>query len=109
MRVIEQQISFVEVFLGEFCKINAIGEDALKKTVKVKALPTDGTIMVVNADNEDDVKFGVKAHLGTSDGKFMVNFEVFGEFIHHKEMYPETTKQLSDGGNTGDSSTTSGE
>ena len=109
MKVIEQQISFVETFLGEFCKVNGIGANDLKRAIRVKAFPTDSTITVVDAENENDVKFGVKSHIAISEGKFMVNFEVFGEFIEHKDLYPNTTKQLSDGGNTGNSSITSGE
>lgn len=109
MKVIEQQISFVETFLGEFCKVNGIGESDLRRTIRVKAFPTDSTIMVVDAENEEDVKFGVKSYINTSEGKFVVNFEVFGEFTEHKDLYPKTTKHLSDGGGTGDSSITSGE
>lgn len=109
MKVINQQISFVEAFLREFCEVNNFSATDLRKAIQVKAFPTDSTIMVVSADNEEDVKFGVKSHLSTSEGKFLVNFEVFGEFIHQKDLYPNTTKLLSDGGNTRDTTPTSGE
>lgn len=105
MKVIDQQISFVETFLGEFCKVNGIGEIDLRQKIQVLAYPPENTIMVVDANDMEKVKFGITSQLKASEGKLLVNFEVFGEFVHQKETYPETTKAL-DGGNTGNSKVT---
>lgn len=108
MNVIDQQLSFVETFLREFCKVHNFGENELRQKIQVLTYPPEGTILVVDAENNKNVKFGITSHLKTSEKKFLVNFEVFGEFIHQKENYPETLKALNDG-DTGNTTITSGE
>lgn len=91
-----QQATLVESFLGEFCKVNEIKEEELKDTLSVVTLLSDNAIMAVSVDDVKDVKFGVKFKVKNDEGMFSLTFEVFGDYIHNKEYYPETTRLLNE-------------
>lgn len=100
--VIKEQLKLVETYLFEFCEVNGIPESELKNHLVVASCVLDNSIMAINADDQRDVKFGVKSDSGS--------FEIFGEFIDCKDKFPKTLKLIEEnGGNTGDTAITSGE
>lgn len=109
MKIFEKQTALVETFLNEFCGVNELKEVDLKEHVQIVSCPSDNTLLVVNADDERDIKFGVRSNISISEANFLVNFEVFGEYLSHKEDYPQTTKLLDYGGTTRDIEASSGE
>lgn len=109
---VELQLAVLREFLTEFCCVNGIEEKELKTYLKVASCPSDNSIVVVNADDIRDIKFGVKLDIETKEGIFLPTYSYFGEFLDLKDKYPKTTKLLEDinnGGRTGDTTVTSGE
>lgn len=82
MKKLEEMTELVGCFLLEFCNVNRIAEESLKDHVNVVSSPEDSSILVVNVDDQRDVKFGV-----TLDDKI----ETFGEYTEQKELYTETS------------------
>ena len=83
---IKEVTKLVETFLLEFCEVNGISENELKNHLVVRTSPADLSILVINVDDERDVKFGVKLN-GSS-------FEIFGEFLNCKDKFPKTAKLI---------------
>ena len=109
---IKQQTAILESFLNEFCKVNGIKETELKNYLSVASCPPDDSVMVVNADDTRDIKFGIKMSITTKDGSFFLAFEVFGEYTDCKDSYPETTafiNSIKNGGDSGNTTVASGE
>lgn len=104
-KVLKRKMTLVETFLKEFCKVNGIAENELKDRLRIASYPTENSVLVVNADDVRDIKFGVKTSLKTENGKFFPSFEVCGEFLERKDEYPETAKLLENGGDTGNTAT----
>lgn len=84
MDILKRQVQFVETYLLEFCEVNGIKENELKNHLIVISCVPDKSIMVVNVDDQRDVKFGAKLN--------GVSIEVFGEFLEHKDKFPKTAK-----------------
>lgn len=82
MEKIEKMTELVGCFLLEFCKVEGVSEENLKNSVNVVSSPEDSSILVVNVDDNRDVKFGVT--LGD-------NIETFGEYTEKKDIYQETS------------------
>lgn len=100
--ILKKQVNLVETYLLEFCEVNGVQESELKNHLVVASCVPDNFIMAINADDQRDVKFGVKLNVDS--------FEIFGEFLDCKGKFPKTLKLIEEnGGNTGDIATTSGE
>lgn len=100
--ILKKQVKFVETYLLEFCEVNGVQESELKNHLVVASCVPDSSIMAINADDQRDVKFGVKSNTDS--------FEIFGEFLDCKDKFPKTLKLIEEnGGNTGDTAVTSGE
>ena len=84
---IKEATNLVETFLLEFCEVNGISESELKNHLIVKTSPADLSILVINVDDERDVKFGVQI---TEDEE--ITYDIFGEYTDMREKYPKTTK-----------------
>lgn len=82
MEKIEKMIELVGCFLLEFCKVEGVSEENLKDNVNVISSPEESSILVVNVNDNRDVKFGVT--LGD-------NIEIFGEYTEKKDVYQETS------------------
>lgn len=109
MKVFESQTLIVETFLMEFCRVNGIEESALNERLQIVACLADSSISVINVKESKNVEFEVKSVVDTSSRvSFSVRYEVTGEYLNHKEDYPETTKLLESYGG-GNATTTSGE
>lgn len=92
--ILRRRIKLVETYLLEFCEVNGVQESELKNHLVVASCMPDNCILVINSDDQRDVKFGVK--LGaTKDG---ISFEVFGEFLEHKDKFPKTAKLIEENG-----------
>lgn len=87
---IREATKLVETFLLEFCEVNGISENELKNHLAVRTSPADLSILVINADDERDVKFGVK--IITDEGN--ETYDIFGEYTDMRENYPKTTKTI---------------
>lgn len=83
---VKEQVKLVETYLLEFCEVKEVRERELKNHLAVVSCVQDSSIMVINADDERDVKFGIKLHVGS--------FEIFGEFLDHKDSFPKTLKLI---------------
>lgn len=104
------QTTIVETFLEEFCAVMGVKKRSLRRLLHIVTCPSDNSILVVNSDDERDVKFGVKPIITTEENEFSIKFTVFGEYLTRKEDYPKTTKCIiENGGITGDIEVTSGE
>lgn len=104
--ILKKQIEFVETYLLEFCEVNGVQESELKNRLSVASCVPDNSIMVINSDDQRDIKFGVKLGV-TKDGS---SFEVFGEFLEHKDKFPKTAKLIEqNGGSAGNTMVASGE
>lgn len=100
--ILKRQVKLVETYLLEFCEVNGIPESELKSHLVVASCVPDNFIMAIDADDQRDVKFGVKVSAGS--------FGIFGEFLDYKDKFPKTLKLIEEnGGNTGNTATTSGE
>lgn len=86
--VLKKQTSLIETFLFEFCEVNGIEENELSKHLQIAVCTGDKSVMAVNTDDIRDVKFGVKVNLEPDK----IKFEVFGEYLDHKDKYPKTAK-----------------
>lgn len=105
--VLKKQTSLIETFLFEFCKVNGIEENELSKHLQIAVCTGDKSVMAVNTDDIRDVKFGVKVNLESDK----IKFEVFGEYLEHKDKYPKTTKfaeVIENGGLAGNTEAASG-
>lgn len=112
MRVfIKQQTAILESFLNEFCRVNGIKESELKDVLHVVSCPADNSIMIVNVDDIRDIKFGVQIKVVTGKGGFSARAYPCGEYLECEDKYPDTTRLIEkiNGGNTGDTESTSGE
>lgn len=104
---IKQQTVILESFLYEFCKVNGIEESELKNHLCVGTCFKDHSVMAINANDLRDVKFGIK--IISNEGH--PSFEIFGEYLGCEDNYPETKNliySIKNGGNTGNTATTSG-
>lgn len=103
LKALKVQMSLMETYLLEFCKVREIQESELKKYLTVLSCASDNSVMAINVDDQRDVKFGVRVNT------FGV-LEIFGEFLDEKEFFPKTVKLLNEnGGIAGDTILTSGE
>ena len=97
--IIKRQVKLVETFLFEFCEVNGIKESDLKNHLLIESCIPDNSIMVINKDDQRDVKFGVRMN---------VSFEIFGEFLEYRDKFLKTTKMIAENeGITGDTAITS--
>lgn len=87
---IKEVTKFVETFLFEFCEVNGISENELKNHLVVRTSPADLSILVINVDDERDVKFGVKITYDEENE----TYDIFGEYTDMRESYPKTTKAI---------------
>lgn len=87
--LLEKKIEAVKSFLNEFCTLNGIKETSLKEHVKVIARYYDEAVYVTAANDENDIKFGMRG---------LAETELFGSFLTEREQYPKTIKLLEDGG-----------
>lgn len=100
MRIVQEiaktQTSLLEVYLLEWCEVNKVQESELRGLLKIGHYVADGMVAVINADDERDIKIGIKCHSDVTPGVGEVKqwFEVFGEYIAEKDNYPKTTKFL---------------
>lgn len=90
MDILKKQVKLVETYLLEFCEVNGIKENELKNHLVVASCVPGNSIMVINLDDKRDIKFGV--NWGAS------SFEVFGEFLEHKDKFPKTIKLIEENG-----------
>lgn len=86
-KILKRQVKLVETYLFEFCEVYGIKESDLKNHLVVESCVPDNSIMVINIDDQRDVKFGVRMN---------VSLEVFGEFLEHKDKFLKTTKMIAD-------------
>lgn len=84
MDKVKIKTDLVESYLTELCKVNDIEESELQNYVQVKACIEDEAILVINADDDRDVKFGV-----TTKGD---SLQIFGEITDREEEFQETVK-----------------
>lgn len=104
--ILKRRVKLVETYLLEFCEVNGVQESEIKNHLAVASCVPDNSILVINSDDQRDIKFGVKLGV-TKDGS---SFEVFGEFLEHKDKFPKTVKLIEEnGGSTGNTTVTSGE
>ena len=88
------QSAIIEMYLGEFCKKNSITGEKLKERLVIAHDVAGQSIAIVNKDNSEDVKFGIKYHLGDFNNEVKLWYEIFGEFISQKEEWPLTAECL---------------
>lgn len=88
--ILKRQVNLVETYLLEFCEVNGIQESELKNHLLVASCVPDNSIMAINADDQRDVKFGVKLNVDS--------FEIFGEFLDCKDRFPKTLKLIEENG-----------
>ena len=89
-KIIRKATKFVETFLLEFCEVNGISENELKNHLLVRTSPADLSILVINVDDERDVKFGVRIPYDEENDAY----DIFGEYTGMRESYPKTTKTI---------------
>lgn len=89
--IIKRQVKLVETFLFEFCEVNGIKESDLKNHLLIESCIPDNSIMVIDKDDQRDIKFGVRVN---------VSLEIFGEFLEHKDKFLKTAKMIEENGQT---------
>lgn len=85
--IAKRETELLETYLLEYCEINGVDEKELTGTLFVKYSAEDNSLMVVNKDDERDVKIGVQCFFGDL-------FGIFGEFAEESEKYPKTSDYL---------------
>lgn len=88
--ILKGQIALVETYLHEYCEVSGIKESDLKNHLVVGANKKDFSVMVINSTDMRSVMFGVKLNIQPGN----ITYDVFGEYLDTKEMYPKTTKAI---------------
>ncbi len=91
---LEKHVQLLETFLEEYEATHTV------KDVVVYSDRKNNGLMVVNKDDERDVKFGVKLPIPCLIGAESVDdffnrpIEVYGEYMSERDKYPKTTAFL---------------
>lgn len=82
------QTLLLETYLKEYCEVNGITEEDLKKDFQVATCPSDFSVVIESTKTPKMTLFGVRFKVELVPDKCY--FSVFGSFVQHKDKYPKT-------------------